>query len=243
MDAWDPRQARRNRLLNGLSEESLAELTPDFQPREMPARLPVVALGQTIESVYFPLSCVCSTVAQVDRGEGVEVATIGNEGIAGVAVFLGADEPASMETFVQVPGAALAMRAPTFRAHLERDRRLVSILGCYTQALIAQISQGAACNRIHSAEQRCARWLLMTHDRVARDEFELTHEFLAQMLGVRRATVTEIAGALQDAGALRYARGMMSVVDRGILRARCCECYDFIQSEYARLLPPPAGET
>jgi CRP-like cAMP-binding protein len=243
MDAWDPRQARRNRLLNGLSAESLAELTPDFQPRELHPRAYLVALGQPIESVYFPLSCVCSTVAQVDRGEGVEVATIGNEGVSGLPVFLGIDTPASLETFVQVPGAALAMRAAAFRAHLERDRQLAVLLGHYTQALITQISQGSACNRIHSAEQRCARWLLMTHDRVSRDEFELTHEFLAQMLGVRRATVTEIAGALQDAGAIRYARGVMSVVDRGILRARCCECYDFIQSEYARLLPPPTGET
>jgi CRP-like cAMP-binding protein len=243
MDAWDPRHARRNRLLNGLSAEALAELTPDFQPRELPARAHVVAVGQAIESVYFPLSCVCSTVAQVDRGEGVEVATVGNEGIAGLPVFLGVEEPASLETFVQVPGMALGMRAQVLRGHLERDRHLVKLLGCYTQALITQISQGSACNRIHSAEQRCARWLLMTHDRVSRDEFELTHEFLAQMLGVRRATVTEIAGALQDAGAIRYARGVMSVVNRGILRQRACECYDFIQSEYARLLPPAAGET
>src|SRR5262245_23010888 len=134
MDAWDPRQARRNRLLNGLSAEALAELTPDFQPRELSARSHVVAVGQPIESVYFPLSCVCSTVAQVDRGEGVEVATIGNEGISGLPVFLGVDEPAALETFVQVPGVALAMRTPAFRAHLERDRHLVKLLGCYTQA-------------------------------------------------------------------------------------------------------------
>ena len=227
MDAWDPRQARRNRLLNGLSAEALAELTPDFQPRELAARAHVVPLGEPIECVYFPLSCVCSTVAHVDRGEGVEVATIGNEGVSGLPVFLGIDVPAALE----------------MRAKRGRDRQLAVLLGHYTQALITQISQGSACNRIHSAEQRCARWLLMTHDRVSRDEFELTHEFLAQMLGVRRATVTEIAGALQDAGAIRYARGVMSVVHRGILRARCCECYDFIQSEYARLLPPPAGET
>ncbi|HVY81850.1 MAG TPA: Crp/Fnr family transcriptional regulator [Steroidobacteraceae bacterium] len=243
MDAWDPRQARRNRLLNGLSNEVLADLTRDLQPRDLSARAHVVAVGQPIESVYFPLSCVCAAVAQGNRGIGVEVATLGNDGMSGLPIFLGVDGPATFDIFVQRPGTALSMPASAFRGHLENHRQLRTILGCYTQALITQLAQGSACNRLHSAEQRCARWLLMTHDRVDRDDFELTHEFIAQMLGVRRATVTEIASALQDAGAIRYARGIMTVVNRGILRARCCECYEFIQSEYARLLPAPASET
>jgi CRP-like cAMP-binding protein len=242
MDAWDPRQARRNRLLNGLPGESLAELTRDLQPRELAARSHVVAVGQAIESVYFPLSCVCATVAQGNRGVGVEVATVGNDGMSGLAVFLGVDSVASLDTYVQLAGTALAMSAAAFRAHLAKDAALVAIMGRYTQALLTQLAQASACNRLHTAEQRCARWLLMTHDRVDRDDFELTHELIAQMLGVRRATVTEIAGALQDAGAIRYARGVMSVVNRGILRGRACECYDFIQGEYARLLPPPAAD-
>jgi CRP-like cAMP-binding protein len=243
MDAWDPRQARRNRLLNGLSNESLAALTADLQPRELSARAHVVALGQPTESVHFPLSCVCATVAQGNRGIGVEVATVGNDGMAGLAVFLGVDSVASLDTYVQLPGTALAMDAAAFRTHVEKDPTLHAIMGRYTQALLTQLAQSSACNRLHTAEQRCARWLLMTHDRVDRDDFELTHELIAQMLGVRRATVTEIAGALQDAGAIRYQRGVMSVVNRGILRQRCCECYDFIQAEYTRLLPPPAADT
>jgi CRP-like cAMP-binding protein len=242
MDAWDPRQARRNRLLSGLPGESLAELMRDLQPRELAARSHVVAVGQPIESVYFPLSCVCATVAQGNRGVGVEVATVGNDGMTGLAVFLGVDSVASLDTYVQLPGTALGMAAATFRAHLAKDPALGAIMGRYTQALLTQLAQASACNRLHTAEQRCARWLLMTHDRVDRDDFELTHELIAQMLGVRRATVTEIAGALQDAGAIRYARGVMSVVNRGILRSRACECYDFIQSEYTRLLPPQASE-
>jgi CRP-like cAMP-binding protein len=243
MDAWDPRQARRNRLLNGLPNESLGALTSDLQPRELSAQAHVVAVGQPTESVYFPLSCVCATVAQGNRGVGVEVATVGNDGMSGLAVFLGVDTVASLDTYVQLPGTALGMQAATFRAHLARDPQLCAIMGRYTQALITQLAQGSACNRLHTAEQRCARWLLMTHDRVDRDDFELTHELIAQMLGVRRATVTEIAGALQDAGAIRYQRGVMSVVNRGILRQRCCECYDFIQAECTRLLPPPATDS
>jgi len=242
MDAWDPRQARRNRLLNGLSGESLAELTRDLQPRELAARAHVVAVGQVIEAVYFPLSCVCATVAQGNRGIGVEVATVGNDGMTGLPVFLGVDGVASLDTYVQLPGMALCMSAAAFRGHLAKDTLLASIMSRYTQALLTQLAQGSACNRLHSAEQRCARWLLMTHDRLDRDDFALTHELIAQMLGVRRATVTEIAGALQDAGAIRYARGVMTVANRGILRSRACECYDFIQAEYARLLPPPASD-
>jgi hypothetical protein len=182
-------------------------------------------------------------VAQGNRGVGVEVATVGNDGMSGLAVFLGVDSVASLDTYVQLPGTALAMEAPAFRGHLARDPQLSAIMGRYTQALLTQLAQSSACNRLHTAEQRCARWLLMTHDRVDRDDFELTHELIAQMLGVRRATVTEIAGALQDAGAIRNQRGVMSVVNRGILRQRCCECYDFIQAEYTRLLPPPAADT
>jgi hypothetical protein len=202
----------------------------------------VVAVGQATEAVYFPVSCVCATVAQGSRGLGVEVATIGNDGMSGLSVFFGVDGVASLDTLVQLPGLALCMPATAFRVHLEGDRRFDAIIGRYAQALLMQVAQGSACNRLHTAEQRCARWLLMTRDRVDRDDFELTHELIAQMLGVRRATVTEIASALQDAGAIRYARGVMTVVNRGILRARCCECYDFIQAEYERLLPSPAQE-
>ncbi len=197
--------------------------------------------GQTIDEVYFPLSCVLSTVAEGASGEVVEVATVGREGMSGISVYLGVSSASNLETFAQIRGEALSMRARDFQAHLERETRLVQIMGCYTQAMFTQISQASACNRMHPAQERCARWLLMTHDRVMQDQFELTHEFLAQMLGVRRATVSEIAGALQDAGIIRYARGTMTILDRAALEERSCECYRIIRDEYARLLSPFAA--
>jgi CRP-like cAMP-binding protein len=180
---------------------------------------------------------VLSTIAQGAAGEMVEVATIGNEGMAGLAVFLGNPSSSTLETFAQVPGDSLAMRARDFRAHLEGSARLREIMGSYTQALLAQIAQAAACNRLHAADERCARWLLMTHDRVRADDFELTQDFLAQMLGVRRATVSEIANALQSEGIIRYSRGVITIINRKALRERSCECYEIIRDEYRRLLP------
>jgi CRP-like cAMP-binding protein len=196
----------------------------------------LVVRGEPIPEVFFPLTCVLSTVAQGAEGESVEVATIGNEGMAGVPVFLGSPVSATLETFAQIDGEALVMRAKDFRAHLADCPRLVEIMGRYTQALLSQIAQASACNRMHPADERCARWLLMTHDRVERDEFELTQEFLAQMLGVRRATVSEVANALQSEGIIRYSRGRMTILNREALLERSCECYRIIRDEYERLL-------
>lgn len=234
--------ADRNQLLSGLSRSTLARLKPDLQLRQMRVRDRISQRNEVIDEVHFPLSCVLSTVAEGAEGEIVEVATIGNEGMAGLGVFLGVDRSATLQTFTQVAGDALCMRARDFRAHLKNSSRLVQIMGCYTQALLTQISQASACNRMHPAEERLARWILMTHDRVGRDEFGLTHEFAAQMLGVRRATVSEIAVALQAAQIIRYARGTITILDRAALEERSCECYRIIREEYARLLPtsPPA---
>lgn len=228
--------ARRNHLLGGLSDAALRRLGHDLELREMRVRDRVVGRGQAIDEVYFPLSCVLSTVAHDSAGKTVEVATIGREGMAGLSIYLGVSTTSTLETFAQVPGEALWMRAREFRAHLTAEARLVELMGCYTQALLTQIAQASACNRMHASEERCARWLLMTHDRVDNDRFELTQKFLAQMLGVRRATVSEIAGALQEDGILRYARGIMTVLDRPRLEDRSCDCYRIIRDEYARLL-------
>jgi CRP-like cAMP-binding protein len=139
-----------------------------------------------------------------------------------------------------VSGDALVLRAQQFRTHLDASPRLREVMGHYTQGLLTQIAQTAACNRLHPAEERMARWLLMTHDRVARDEFELTQEFLAQMLGVRRPTVSEIANELQREGLIEYLRGRLVIRERARLEERSCECYGIIRAEYARLLPPLA---
>jgi len=229
--------ARRNQLLNGLTEQELSELANDLELRTLRVRDPIVRRHEVIADIYFPVSCVLSTVAEGAANQTVEVATIGNEGMAGLPVFLGADSTSTLDTFVQVAGEALWMRARAFRSQLQRIGSLTQLLGRYTQALLTQISQASACNRMHPTQERCARWLLMTHDRVLRDEFELTHEFLAQMLGVRRATVGDVAAELQAAGVIRYSRGTLTILDRAALQERACECYRIIRDEYERLLP------
>ncbi len=172
---------------------------------------------------------------RTNAGVFSEVGTIGNEGMVGLPVFLGADQTPT-EAFCQVEGEALRMRTDMFREEVKNGGGLVSILHRYTQALFTQIAQSAACNRLHSIEQRCARWLLLTQDRVEPDEFSLTHEFMGQMLGVRRATVTEVAGTLQKAGLITYNRGKITVLDRKGLEGASCECYQIIRQDYDRLL-------
>lgn len=240
MDATLIDTARHNQILAALPQPAIKKLLPDLQLRRMHVRDEVVKREQIIAEVYFPVSCVLSTVARGASGEVVEVATIGREGMSGVSLYLGVDTTATLETFAQIPGDAFSMRARDFRAHLNEIPRFFQVMGRYTQALFTQISQASACNRMHAAEERCARWLLMSHDRVGSDEFELTHEFLAQMLGTRRATVSEIASALQTAGTIRYARGRIEILDRPSLEQRSCECYRIIRDEYARLLSDSA---
>jgi len=233
-------RAQRNQLLNALPPGSIEPLLHDLDLRQYRVKDHVTQREQPIREVVFPLTAVLSTLAHGAQDEIVEVATVGNEGMAGVAVFLGSDTAGNLETLAQIPGDALCMRTRDFRKHLDDNAPLRRVLGLYTQALLSQISQSSACNRMHPAEERCARWLLMTHDRVGSSVFDLTQEFLSQMLGVRRATVTEVASMLQDRGIIRYSRGSIEVLDRGRLEACSCECYRVIRGEYERLLPSRA---
>ena len=164
----------------------------------------------------------------------MEVATIGNEGMVGLPLFLGG-ESAAVEVFIQVPGDGLQMQADAFRRHVGREPSLARSLLLYTQALLTQIAQCSACNRHHAIVGRCARWLLQTHDRVKGDTFSLTHEFLGLMLGVRRATVTQTAQTLQTRGLIRYHRGTITVMNRVGLEKAACDCYQLINREYVRL--------
>jgi CRP-like cAMP-binding protein len=168
-------------------------------------------------------------------GQVVEVATIGNEGMAGLPVFLGLESTAG-QAFVQVAGAAQRMPSDVFRREVGAGTALHERLHRYTQALMVQMAQGAACNRLHPIAERCARWLAMTHDRVPSDTFELTQEFLGQMLGTRRAAVNEAMGIIQEAGLVRYTRGVITVLDRAGLEAVACKCYGIIRAQYERAL-------
>jgi CRP-like cAMP-binding protein len=227
--------ATRNRLLAALPESEFAQLAPRLRREPLELRHVVSEYDQPPERIYFPETCIISIVAPLSDGSAVETATVGNDGFVGIPVFLGGDRMAA-QAFCQVPGETLSLSVDEFRQALARGGRLPVLLGRYTQAMYTQTAQSSACNRIHGIRERCARWLLMTQDRVGANEFPLTQMVLAQMLGVRRATVTEAAGALQRAGHIVYAYGRITVRDRHGLESAACECYRIIRRETDRLL-------
>ncbi len=189
----------------------------------------------SIGHVYFPLSGMVSMVLSSRSGATVEVGTVGNEGMVGLPIYFGA-KSSPTEGIWQVSGEALRMKAKDFVHELDRGGVLRSVLQRFSQTLMNQISQSILCTNLHRIDRRLARWLLMTHDRAGTDEFELTQQFVAQMLAVRRPSVTVAAGILQKAGLIRYTRGTLTVVDRGRLEASACECYGVVKKESERLL-------
>jgi CRP-like cAMP-binding protein len=192
-----------------------------------------------IRALYFPLDAVVSVVGTLADGTQLEVGTIGNEGVVEVARFLRATRM-PFTAVAQVPGAALRMDAETFDQAVSLvGSDFADLLARYTHTWCTQLGWHAICNGVHSVVQRCARWLLQTQDRVGRAEFPLTQEFLAVMLGVRRPSVTEVAGRLQQAGLIRYQRGIIHILDRAGLEAASCACYHVIAQEAERLLGPP----
>jgi CRP-like cAMP-binding protein len=230
----------QNRLLALLPRELQLRLLPRMEKVSLPIRQSLYELDAPITHVWFPLSGVMSIVVTLRDGASVEVATVGNEGILGTAVYLGA-ERASSKAFCQVAGQALRMPVDAFKRSLQEAPQLGDLVRRYTQAMITQMSQSIACNHTHSVPQRMCRWLLMTHDRVGADEFHLTQEFLAQMLGVRRPSVTVAALALQKSGLISYQRGRIRIVDRAALERTSCECYEVVRREFSRLLGAPVG--
>jgi CRP-like cAMP-binding protein len=227
-----------NRILGALPELVYHQLLPELHFVPLPVAEVLFEPGQRIEALYFPLDGVVSLVTPLEDGAIVEVATIGNEGIVGVPLA-GGDAPSTVRAISQVEGASLRIAAHAFTAAVGSHDSFDTLVQSYEQALFSQIAQAAACNRLHSNEERLSRWLLMSHDRVGRDEFAITQEFLAQMLGSRRATVTLSAGILQRAGLIRYRRGHMSIVDREGLEGASCECYRIIKKTLDRVLGAP----
>jgi CRP-like cAMP-binding protein len=192
---------------------------------------------ELIEDVYFPSGGAFSLVKTLGDGQLAEVATVGAEGAIGASVFFG-QRVADCDVVVQLSGpGAQAMSAELFNTEMEKRGAFYNRVLRYNQALMSQIMQTTACNGVHSAEQRCCRWLLMTRDRVGTDEFPMTHEFLAAMLSVRRPTVTIVAAQLQQAGLIQYRRGFVKIVDREKLEAASCECYQAVKQQMRRLLP------
>jgi CRP-like cAMP-binding protein len=224
-----------NRLLALLTRAERDRLHSRLEKVSLGLREVLYEAEKPISHVFFPLNGVMSLVITLSDGASVEVATVGNEGMVGTPILLGADVSPT-KAFAQVPGEALRMRVEYFKEEMANGSPLNDRVRRYTQAMVNQISQSVACNHLHSVEQRMCRWLLITHDRVAADEFPLTHEFLAQMLGVRRPSVSVVAGILQKAGLISYHRGRITVLDRKGLEATSCECYEVVSKEYDRLL-------
>jgi CRP-like cAMP-binding protein len=235
--ALAPDRPSANRLLAAVPRAEYLRLLPHLETVSLAHRQILYGAHTPIPYVWFIEHGVISLVRSTQEGALIEISVIGNEGMVGLPVFLGAESaPSQAQALVQIPGAGLRMRAAVFRREVRAGTPLHDLLHRYTQTLINRMAQRVVCNRLHSIAQRSARWLLLTHDRVDSDQFPLTQAFLAQMLGVRRASVGTVAGRLKKAGLIRYSRGVVTILDRPGLEAAACECYRIIAAEYDRLL-------
>ena len=234
----DARDTEPNGLLKALPPETYLRLLPELEPVQLAAKQVLWESNAPIRSVYFPRTCVISLIVPLEDEPAVEAATVGCEGVVGVPALLGATSTVA-QALAQIPGEAVRLSLSALREVLAEDGTLADLMLRYAQALWEQTAQSVACNRRHAMEERCARWLLMTHDRVGKDEFPLTQGFLAAMLGVRRASVTVAAGMLQEAGLIRYSRGRITILDRTRLEEAACECYHVVKAKYDRLLGRP----
>jgi CRP-like cAMP-binding protein len=228
------RTPAENRLLAALPRETYERLLSKLEPVRLPFKEVLIEPNRSIEHVYFVSSGVTSLLIPTNAHTAVEVATVGNEGMIGLPIFLGAGTT-DVQAIVQIPGDGTRMKADQFKEEVDRDAALVRLLHRYTHALLTQFARAAVCGRAHSIEARCARWLLQTHDRMRTDEFHLKQEFLAQMLGVGRPRVSSTASVLQKTGLIRYSRGRITILDREGLENASCECYGVIRRAYNHL--------
>lgn len=223
-----------NHLLRSLSAEEWARLSLSAQHVSLALGHVLYESGGLLNYVYFPTTCVVSCLYTMHDGSTAEMSLAGNDGVIGIALFLGGDT-APHRAVAQIGGDAIRVPARSLRAEFARNGSLQQILLRYTQALIIQISQTAVCNRLHSVEMRLCRWLLLCHDRVSGPEITMTQEYIANMLGGRRESVTIAAGHLQDMGLIHYSRGRIKILDRQGLEMMVCECYRIVEDEYDRL--------
>lgn len=229
-----------NMILAGLPDEEYGELRSQLEHTPTPAKAVLFRRDEEIRHVYFPLSGCHSVLAVMQDGAAVEVGTIGNEGLSTVDVLTGSTV-ATETTVCQIPGHSLRMPTAQFQRAIEVHPTLRRLCFRFLQAYLSHISQSVACNRLHSTEERFARWILASHDRVGADEFQLTQEFLADMLGVHRPSVTLIARRFQQAGLLDYRRGVVRIMDREGIEEAACECYFEVKRQIGRVLGKPMG--
>jgi CRP-like cAMP-binding protein len=236
----DTHEPRQNRLLAALSAAEAERVFPHLQSVAMPLGKVLYESGDTLRHVYFPTDCIVSLLYVMEDGASAEISVVGNEGLVGIALFMGGETTPS-RAIVQSAGHAYRLLGQRLKDEFFRSGAMQSLLLRYTQALITQMAQTAVCNRHHSVDQQLCRWLLLSLDRLTSNRLTMTQELIANMLGVRREGVTEAAGKLQKAGVVRYSRGEITVLDRPRLEAMCCECYAVVKKESDRLLPRPAG--
>lgn len=227
---------KRNLLLASLPRDVLKRIEPDLELVTFPVGHVVHHPGEPIHTLYFPLTCMISITITMSDGHTVETGMVGSREVVGINAFMGGRETTQTEYVAQLPGDAIKIAAEPLRIEFDRNTEMRAVMLKYTQAMIAHISQNVACNRLHTLEHRCARWLLEVRDRVQSDSFPLTHEFIAEMLGVDRASVSQAAMRLKNRGIINYTRGHINIADVPALEAESCECYKVLLDEYQRLL-------
>jgi CRP-like cAMP-binding protein len=225
----------QNHLLAALPPAEFERLAPHLEPVEMLLGDSIYEPGEQLQHAYFPATAIVSLHYVMESGASAETAGVGNEGVVGISLFMGGDTTPS-SAVVQTAGRAYRLESRLLKQEFDRGGLMQRLMLRYTQALLTQMAQTAACNRHHSVEQQLCRWLLLTLDRLPTHELVMTQELVASMLGVRREGITEAAGKLQRAGFIRYRRGHISVLDRSGLETRVCECYDVVKKELSRLL-------
>ena len=230
-------ELRDNALLAALPDAERARWLPRLESVELPLGAVLYEAGNRLTHVYFPTTAIVSLICVMDNGATTAIAMVGNEGLVGVSLFMGGESTTS-RAVVQSAGMGYRLAANLVMKEFDRTGPVMNLLLRYTQALITQMAQTAVCNRHHSLDQQLCRWLLLSLDRLQGNHLVMTQELIANMLGVRREGVTESALKLQSAGLIRYARGQITVLDRGGLEKRSCECYAVVKREYDRLLAP-----
>jgi CRP-like cAMP-binding protein len=231
-----PSSPVQNRLLAALPIPERQRWWPQLEYFDMPLGQVMYEAGATLTHVYFPTTAIVSLLRVMENGASGEIAVVGNEGVVGIALFMGGGSTPN-RAVVQSAGSGFRLKAKIMKDEFDKAGSVMHLFLRYTQALITQMAQTAVCNRHHSLDQQLCRWLLLSLDRLQGNELVMTQELIANMLGVRREGVTEAALELQQAGLIRYARGHITILDRQGLEKRSCECYAVVKKEYNRLLP------
>lgn len=227
---------RDNHLLAALPDSEWQRWQAQLELVDLPLGQVLYESGSKMTHVYFPINAIVSLLYVMEDGASAEIAVVGNEGMVGIALFMGGESTPS-RAVVQSAGKGFRLKAAVMKAEFDKSGPVLHLLLRYTQALITQMAQTAVCNRHHTLDQQLCRWLLLSMDRLSGSELVMTQELIANMLGVRREGVTEAALKLQKAGLIRYARGRITILDRIGLEQRTCECYAVVKKEYDRLLP------